>query len=198
MQARRRLNDRYGIQAPSKRCKFTISPMHQLLRKLTGGDRRSIGNVEDVVQDVINKPALFDVLFDGLSVDDPLIRMRAADAIEKISGDQPQLLQPFKKPVLNLAAKSQQQEVRWHMAQIIPRLKLTAREKALAIEILFGYLTDKSKIVVTFSMQALSDFAIDDQKLRPRIVEVLKELTATGSPAVRNRGQKLLEKLSTL
>ena len=66
--------------------------MHQLLRKLKGGDRRSIGNVEDAIQDVINTPALFDVLFSGLSVDDPLIRMRAADAIEKISGDQPQLL----------------------------------------------------------------------------------------------------------
>ena len=172
--------------------------MHQLLLKLTGGDRRSIGNVEDVIQDGINRPALFDVLFDGLSVDDPLIRMRAADAIEKLSGDQPQLLQPFKKPLLHLAAKSRQQEGRWHMAQIIPRLKLTAKERALAIDILFGYLTDKSKIVVTFSMQALSDFAIDDQKLRPRVIKVLKELTATGSPAVKNRGRKLLEKLSSI
>ncbi len=173
-----------------------ISPMHQLLRKLKGGDRRSIGNVEDVIQDVINRPALFGVLFDGLSVDDPLIRMRAADAIEKISGDLPQLLQPYKKPVLHLAAKSHQQEVRWHMAQIIPRLQLTAKERTLATQILFGYLTDKSKIVVTFSMQALSDFAIQDQKLRPRVIKVLKELTAAGSPAIRNRGHRLLLKLS--
>ena len=172
--------------------------MHQLLQKLTGGDRRSIGKVEDVIQDVMKKPALFDVLIDGLSVDEPLIRMRAADAIEKISADQPELLQPFKKPVLHLAAKAHQQEVRWHMAQIIPRLKLTSKEKAQAIEILFGYLTDKSKIVVTFSMQALSDFAIEDQKLRSRVVKVLKELTATGSPAIKNRGQKLLLKLSKL
>ena len=173
-----------------------ISPMHQLLRKLKGGDRRSIGNVEDVIQDVINRPALFDVLFDGLSVDDPLIRMRAADAIEKISGDQPKLLQPFKKPVLHLAAKSHQQEVRWHMAQIIPRLKLTAKERALAIDIFFGYLTDKSKIVVTFSMQALCDFAIQDQKLQPRVIAVLKDGIDKGSPAIRNRAHKLLLKLS--
>ena len=71
--------------------------MHQLLRKLTGGDRRSIGNVESVIHAVGKKPALFDVLFGGLSVDDPLVRMRAADAVEKISADQPDLLQPFKK-----------------------------------------------------------------------------------------------------
>ena len=72
--------------------------MHQLLRKLTGGDRRSIGNVESIIQDVKKKPSLFDVLFEGLAVDDPLVRMRAADAIEKISADQPDLLRPFKKP----------------------------------------------------------------------------------------------------
>lgn len=198
MRARRLSNDRYGIWTPSKRCNFMISPMHRLLRKLTGGDRRSIGKVESVIQEVINRPALFDVLFEGLAVNDPLIRMRAADAIEKISADQPELLQPFKKPVLHLAAKSQQQEVRWHMAQIIPRLKLTPKEKARAIELLFDYLADKSKIVVTFSMQALSDFAIEDQELRPRVFRVLKKLTATGSPAIKNRGRKLLLKLSKL
>ncbi len=172
--------------------------MHQLLRKLRGGDRRSIGNVESVIRDVKNRPDLFEVLFDGLSVDDPLVRMRAADAIEKISADQPEFLQPFKKPVLRLAGKSHQQEVRWHMAQIIPRLQLTPKEKALAADILFDYLADKSKIVVTFSLQALSEFAVEDQKLRPRVVTVLKEFTAKGSPAIKNRGQKLLEKLSTL
>lgn len=172
--------------------------MHQLLQKLTGGDRRSIGEVESVIQDVKDKPGLFDVLFDGLSVEDPLVRMRAADAIEKISADQPEFLQPFKKPVLRLAGKTHQQEVRWHMAQIIPRLKLTPKERALAVDILFDYLTDKSNIVVTFSMQALSDFAIEDRKLRRRVVKVLKELTAKGSPAITNRGQKLLVKLNPL
>ena len=64
--------------------------MHRLLQKLTGGNRRSIGNVAGVIHDVLKKPALFEVLFDGLAVDDPLIRMRAADAIEKISRKHPE------------------------------------------------------------------------------------------------------------
>ena len=173
-----------------------ISPMHQLLRKLTGGDRRSIGDVESVIRDVRNKPALFKVLIDGLSIDDPLVRMRAADAIEKISADQTEFLQPFKKTILRLAGESLQQEVRWHMAQIIPRLKLTSKEKAVAVDLLFDYLTDKSKIVVTFSLQALSEYAAEDQKLRPRVVAIIEDMIAKGSPAIRNRGQKLLEKLS--
>jgi hypothetical protein len=60
---------------------------------------------------------------------------------------------------------------------------------------LFDYLQDKSNIVVTFSLQALADFAADDEKLRPRVLGVLKELTQSGSPAVKNRGKKLLQKL---
>jgi hypothetical protein len=91
-----------------------------------------------------------------------------------------------------------QQEVRWHMAQIIPRLKWTPKEKAVASDILFSYLTDKSKIVVTFSLQALSEFAVEDNQLRPCVVAGLKELTASGSPAVKSRGQKLMQKLSAL
>ncbi len=170
--------------------------MHRLLQKLTGGDRRSIGNVAGVIHDVLKKPALFEVLFDGLAVDDPLIRMRAADAIEKISADQPALLRPFKKNIIRLAGESRQQEVRWHMAQIIVRPAWTTREKDQVVEILFDYLNDNSKIVVTFAQQALSDFAAQDKKLHPRVVEVLKELTATGSPAIKNRGRKLLEKLA--
>jgi len=170
--------------------------MHRLLQKLSGGDRRSIGNVEGVIHDILNKPALFEILFDGLAVDDPLIRMRAADAIEKISADQPALLRPFKKKVVRLAGESRQPEIRWHMAQIIPRLALTTREKHQIVDILFDYLDDNSKIVVTFALQALSDFAVEDKKLQPRVVEVLKALTATGSPAIKSRGRKLLEKLS--
>jgi hypothetical protein len=170
--------------------------MHGILQKLTGGDRRSIGNVESVVRDIKNNPALFGVLFEGLTGDDALIRMRAADAVEKISADHPHLLQPFKKTIIRLAGESRQQEVRWHMAQIIPRLALTPREKARVVAILFDYLDDTSKIVVTFSLQALSDLAVEDQKLRPRVIEVLKDLTVIGSPAVKSRGRKLLVLLS--
>jgi hypothetical protein len=56
-----------------------------ILRKLEGGDRRSIGRSSEVVTDVLADPRLFGALFAGLSVDDPVVRARAADAVEKIS-----------------------------------------------------------------------------------------------------------------
>ncbi len=169
--------------------------MTDILKKLEGGDRRSIGQVAKVVDEVSGQPALFETVFKAMLVDDPIVRMRAADAVEKITATHPHYLQPYKDTLINQVAAVNQQEVRWHVAQILPRLSLNRRERETVVEILFGYLQDKSKIVKTFSLQALADFAEEDGSLRLRVVEVLEEMVQSGSPAVINRGKKLLAKL---
>jgi len=169
--------------------------MNDVLKKLEGGDRRSIGRVSEVVADVLNDPSLFEVIFNAMLSDDPIIRMRSADAVEKITAKHPEHLQPYKKKLIQQVAKINQQEVRWHVAQMFPRLELSKEEQAVIVEILLDYLDDKSKIVKTSSMQALADFAERDASLRSRIIQLLEELTQTGSPAMRSRGRKLLEKL---
>jgi hypothetical protein len=74
-------------------------------------------------------------------------------------------------------------------------LDLTAAERQTALEILIGYLDDESKIVKTFSMQAMADLALQDPGLRPQVIPILDQLATTGSPAMRSRGRKLLKKL---
>jgi hypothetical protein len=170
--------------------------MDDVLQKLTGGDRRSIGRVSEVVADVFNDPALFEVVFHAMLSDDPIIRMRSADAVEKITARHPEHLQPYKTKLIQQVAKIEQQEVRWHVAQMIPRLELSQEERAVVVGILLDYLNDESKIVKTFSMQALADLAERDASLRSQVIPLLEELTRTGSPAMRSRGRKLLEKLS--
>jgi len=169
--------------------------MSGILAKLSGGDLRSIGRVDEVVSDVLAEPALFDELFYGMLNDDPLIRMRSADAVEKITQQHPEYLQPYKSILIEQVAQIPQQEVRWHVAQLFPRLEADDRERAMMVAILVGYLEDKSKIVKTFSMQALSDFAEKDASLRPKVSELLESLVQSGSPAMKNRGRKLLVKL---
>jgi hypothetical protein len=169
--------------------------MNDVLKKLKGGDRRSIGRVSEVVAEVFNDPSLFEVVFHAMLSDDPIIRMRSADAVEKITTKHPEYLQPYKEKLIQQVAKIDQQEVRWHVAQMLPRLGLSEEERAVAVEILLDYLNDKSKIVKTFSMQALADFAERDASLRPKVVKLLEQLTRTGSPAMRSRGRKLLERL---
>jgi len=170
--------------------------MNDVLKKLEGGDRRSIGRVSEVVAEVLNDPSLFEMVFNAMLSDDPIIRMRSADTVEKITAKHPEYLQPYKKKLIHQAAKIDQQEVRWHVAQMFPRLELSKEERAVVVEILLDYLNDESKIVKTFSMQALADFAERDARLRPQVIKLLEELTRTGSPAMKSRGRKLLEKLN--
>jgi hypothetical protein len=169
--------------------------MTDLLKELEGGDRRSIGRANEVVAQVLNDPSLFKVVFDGMLSHDPLVRMRCADAVEKITARHPEYLQPHKKKLIQQVAKIDQQEVRWHVAQMFPRLELSQEEQAVVVELLLDYVNDRSKIVKTFSMQALADFAERDAGLRTRVIKLLEELTRTGSPAMKSRGRKLLEKL---
>jgi hypothetical protein len=169
--------------------------MNPILAKLAGGDQRSIGKADEVVSEVLSKPSLFDLLFDGLLNEDPIIRMRSADAIEKITVDHNEYLWPYKKILIGRVAKNTQKELRWHVAQMIPRLTLTKGERARVVKILMDYLTDQSHIVKTFAMQALADIATQDDCLRTRIIPVLVRLTSTGSPAMKSRGRKLLAKL---
>ena len=172
--------------------------MTHILAKLKGGDRRSIGNVRAVVAAVGKEPGLFKTLVAGLFDRDPVVRMRAADAMEKLSADDPRLLQPFKSNLVDLAQQTRQQELRWHLAQMIPRLDLTPPETNTATDIFVDYLRDDSKIVVTFAMQALVDLAVKKGSVSPRVLSAVQNLSHTGSPAVKARGKKLLPKLKNL
>jgi hypothetical protein len=97
--------------------------------------------------------------------------------------------------LIHQVAKIEQQEVRWHIAQLFGRLTLAPHERELVLQVLSEYLTDRSKIVKTCAMQALADLAEQDAALRPAILSQLEVLTATGSPAMQSRGRKLLAKL---
>jgi hypothetical protein len=94
--------------------------------------------------------------------------------------------------LIGLLAETTEQELRWHLAQIVPRLSVTTDERHRIVSVLRDYLDDRSSIVKTFAMQALADLAIVDAALWPETKMLLEELTCSGTPAMRARGRKLL------
>jgi hypothetical protein len=118
--------------------------------------------------------------------------MRAADAAEKVTRKHRELLQPYKKELLGLMSEAQEQELRWHLAVMVPRLPLNAKEKYFVISLLNGYLEDRSSIVKTFAPQGLADLAQAEPGLRPEVVEILREAARNGTPAMKARSRKLL------
>jgi|SRR5882724_6416922 len=167
--------------------------MKSVVEKLHGGDRRSIGRSGEVALQISANKKLFAQVFAEILHGDPIVRMRAADAAEKASARNHELLQPFKREILKSIAAIPQQEIRWHVAQMIPRLQMTRAERDHAVSILLDYLEDKSSIVRTFAMQALADLAQSDSRLRTRVKPIIEFLTSTGTPAMRARGRKLLK-----
>ena len=166
-----------------------------VLLLLREGDRRTNGRADQVAAIVAKSLKLFPQLIAGLWSPDPLIRMRAADAAEKVTRRRPELLTPFKKELLGLMTEATEQEMRWHLAAMVPRLPLNAAERELAISSLNTYLEDRSSIVKTFALQGLADLAQGDPTIQPTVVEILREATRNGTPAMKARSRKLLIRL---
>ncbi|HXO04822.1 MAG TPA: hypothetical protein VN884_04235 [Candidatus Sulfotelmatobacter sp.] len=170
-------------------------PQRNILLLLKAGDRRSTGRSDQVAVIVGKDPKLFPSLIAGLWSADPLLRMRTADAAEKVTRKNPELLTPHKKELLGLMTEATQQELRWHLAVMIPRLSLNATERQLAISALNGYLEDRSSIVRTFALQGLADLAQGDSSIRPEVEDILRGATRNGTPAMKARSRKLLLRL---
>jgi len=144
---------------------------------------------------VSENPQLFPELIVGLWSKDAVIRMRAADAAEKVTQRSPELLAPYRKELLGLLGETKEQELRWHLAVMVPRLVLNSKERQRAKSLLNNYLQDRSSIVKTCALQGLVDLAHNDASLRDAVIEILREARRSGTPAMKARSRKLLHEL---
>jgi HEAT repeat protein len=170
-------------------------PVQSIREMLSGGDLRSIGKVPVVLGALEKNPERMNELVRCLENEDPVVRSRAADALEKFTVERPRLLTPFKEALLREAAGSTQQEVRWHIAQMLPRLPLTPRQIREVFSLLRSYLRDRSVIVQACALQAMFELAHKDPSLRGSARELVEASCRTGAPALRARGRKLLSML---
>ena len=165
---------------------------NKILSLLQGGDRRTTGRADEVATMISEAPELFPELIAGMWSPDPLVRMRAADATEKVTRTHPELLQSHKQELLGLLAEAQQQELRWHLAAMVPRLQLSHKQRQVVIASLESYLADRSSIVRTFALQGLAELAEDDAAIRSRVIDILRQATRNGTPAMKARSRRLL------
>ena len=166
--------------------------------QLAGGDRRSIGRSNEIVSRVLREPRQFPQLIKCLWSDNPIVRMRAADAIEKISLQKPEWLKRYKAELLGLLEEAQQQELRWHLAALIPRLPLSKSEIVRAEVVFRRYLSDRSSIVKTFALQGLADLAQLEPALRESTKTLIEDAARTGTAAMKARARKLVRTMEKL
>lgn len=94
--------------------------------------RRSVGRANAVAALMLECPRAAGQLVRAMWDSDAIVRIRAADALEKASLQNPTLLARYKSALLGLLSETPQQELRWHLALMVSRLPLTrARSREL-------------------------------------------------------------------
>ncbi len=163
-----------------------------LAARLQGGDRRSIGQADAVAAIVRAQPTRFAELWDCLTCEDGVVRMRAADALEKLGRDAPDLFSPHKAVLLSGELDDGTPELRWHLLAIASHLALTDAEAgAFAFRCNQIIRHDRSRIVRVMALQALFDVAGRHLSLGKLLAEALAYAAASALPSVRARAAKL-------
>ncbi|HLL42904.1 MAG TPA: hypothetical protein VK369_07180 [Segetibacter sp.] len=166
--------------------------MTDLINLLRGGDLRSIGQSDTVVQ-LINNQEQFDELFKLLFHSDRKIVMRSADSIEKISLNNKGYLKKHKEEILELCLKAEDKELKWHLALLVSRLPLTDIELREVWELLARWAKNRneSKIVRVNSLQALFTLLPKDDKLKDDFKFLLSGVERERIPSLNARIKKL-------
>jgi hypothetical protein len=165
----------------------------------------SAGRVLEVTALILAHPSKAEPLIELLWDEHPGVSNRAADVLERISRRNPlasapalaPILTRSKSPLLGLMAEATRNKLRWNLALTVPRFPLTPPECTRAASSLQAYLDDRSSIVRTAAMQGLFDLTVKDSSLQPRVLDQLRILARSGTPAMRARGHKLLRRLES-
>jgi hypothetical protein len=168
----------------------------KLTDKFKDGDLRTIKGVDSIIKQ-IKTAKDFDNLFKGLFDANRHIVMRSADAIEKITLTHRQYLQKHKNELLKLCNDVEHIELKWHLAQLIARLKLNEDEIGFVWDILTRWALYKkeSKIVRVFSLQGLFDLLEQAPELRTDYEQTLATLEGEPIPSIAARIRILRKKL---
>lgn len=167
---------------------------HQLA---VGGKTNSLGLAEQVVREVLQDKSRSAELYDCLFEPDPWLRMRAADALEKVCRVHPEWFEPYVDRLLSEMGASPQASLQWHVAQMLGEITLTPTQRKQAVRWLEARLNDANIdwIVAANCMTTLVQFAKADFVPTAEVVALIKKQQEHRSKSVRKRAAKFLAEM---
>ncbi|HEX6258902.1 MAG TPA: hypothetical protein VFZ48_05480 [Candidatus Saccharimonadales bacterium] len=174
-----------------------IEKFTEMLR--AGGHANSLGRVDEVIELVLHDRSRLDELYKCLFDQDAWVRMRAADALEKVCRKHPDWLLPYIDKFQSELTASTQPSIQWHLAQIYSQVALTNAQKQIAVEWLRQLLSNKRVdwIVAANAMDTLVQFTRDGFFSAAEMTALLKIQQNHKSNAVVRRANKLLAELES-
>ena len=160
----------------------------------------ALGRVEEVIAVVSANPRRMGQLIECLWSDDAGMANRAADAVEKLTRDggplDARILEKWKAELIELMTEARFIKLKWNLALVLPRLRLSRAEcRAIAQILEMQYLQDASSIVKTFALHSLADLTWQNPEMRDEVVEILRFHGRSGTAAMRARSRILLKEM---
>jgi HEAT repeat protein len=164
----------------------------KLLSILAGGDLRSDGRSQEVVEKVLSNPSLLPEVIKGLSIENDMIRGRTADVLEKVARIHYRLYPPYLSLLLDKAREDEVYMVRFHLAMLLGYLEVEGKMKKEVVDTLFDLLNDDSVFVQSWSIVSLTIIGLSALQERAGIVEKIRPLLVSNSIAVRRKAENAI------
>lgn len=162
---------------------------------LAAGRRLDCGNACEVAALLVKSPRKAGQVVECLWDEDAGVANRAADALERASSRRPEILARWKDALLDRMLDAEENKLRWNLALMIWRTPLSEAEGGRAAAVLRTWLDDKSSIVKTSAMHGLAGLTLWDPSLLHEVMDMLRILSRSGTPAMRARGRILLKSM---
>ncbi len=162
---------------------------------LAPGRRLDCGHACEVAALLVKNPKRAGQVVECLWDEEAGVANRAADALERASSRRPEILRQWKGALLDRMLDAGENKLRWNLALLIYRTPLTATETARAAAVLRSWLDDTSSIVKTSAMHGLAGLTRWDSSMLTEVLEMLRVLSRSGTPAMRARGRILLKRM---
>ncbi len=164
--------------------------MDTLINQLTEDNPQAVTTMRQ------NRQA-FDTVFQAMFEADPVLRARAANAVEKVARDHPVWLRSHQEQIFrHLDKLSTPFSVKMATAMLISYLPLKGDTLSQGITILQHWLhTDANKFVKVNCLQALTNLALQHTWFKAEVIAMVEEEMVKGSAAIQARGRKLLQQL---
>lgn len=163
---------------------------------MTGGDPRTLTGVEEVLAHLRAHPERLGELIDTCSDVDSVVRMRAADALEKYAREQPDLVAAQLERLFAELGASTQPSVQWHLAQILGEVPVADHYDEATTWLLATLDSATDWIVLSHALTSIATLAEADPALRPLAIPRAQRHAADPRKAVAKRAEKALGLLS--
>jgi hypothetical protein len=162
---------------------------------LAPGKRLDCGHACEVAALLLKNPRKTGQVVECLWDEEAGVANRAADTLERASSRRPEILARWKDALLDRMLDAAENKLRWNLALMIFRTPLSETETGRAAAVLRSWLDDKSSIVKTSAMHGLAGLTRWDRSILPEVLDTLRVLSRSGTPAMRARGRILLKRM---